>query len=88
MFGIVATLIAIGFVVTIATVVYRSVRLARRGVNPLTLQEDLATRALRSEALAPSRSKGDRLAELDALHATGRISDTEHAAARARVLAE
>ena len=84
----VAVLTGIVLVVIVGLIVYRSVRLARRGVNPLTLQEDVATRVLQSDALGPARSKAERLAELDALHADGRITGEEHAAARARVLAD
>jgi hypothetical protein len=88
MFGLVAILVALGLAFGIGSVVYRSVHLTRRGVNPLTLREDLATQALRSGALAPARSKSDRLDELDLLRSTGRISESEHAAARTRILAE
>lgn len=87
-FTVIPVLIGAVFVLIVVLIAYRAIRLARRGVNPLTLQEDLATRALRSEALAPSRSKADRLAELDRLHRDGAISDEERATARDRILTE
>ncbi|MFD1721981.1 SHOCT domain-containing protein [Amnibacterium endophyticum] len=87
-FVVVPAIIGIVFLLIVVSIVYRSVRLGRRGVNPLTLQEDLAARALRSQALAPARSKAERLAELDRLHADGAITDAERADARDRILAE
>ncbi len=98
-FDVVGTMIAIGGVVvvlgivaSIAVAVYRTQRMAKRGQNPLTLQEDLAYQASRSATLAPvvpapvAPSLEQRLAELDDLHRRGVISDEEHRTARADVL--
>ncbi|KTR08833.1 SHOCT domain-containing protein [Curtobacterium luteum] len=86
MFGIVAALIGLGFVAIIVTIVVRSTRMAKRGQNPFTMQEDLAYRAMQSQTLAPAKTLEQRLAELDDLHARGVISDEEHRAARADAL--
>jgi hypothetical protein len=87
-FAVVATLVVLLFAVTIGLAIYRAARLARQGVNPLTLETDLAAKALRSDALRRSPSKAERLAELDVLEANGTISSAERDAARARILAE
>jgi hypothetical protein len=88
MFTIVPVLIVLIVVVGIGLTIYRAVRLRSQGVNPLTLEQDLAAQALRSQALQPARSKADRLDELDRLRAMGSISEQELATARARVLSE
>ncbi|WP_022902855.1 SHOCT domain-containing protein [Curtobacterium sp. B8] len=85
-FGLVAVVIGLGFVAMIVTVAVRSARMAKRGQNPFTLQEDLAHQAMQSKTLAPDKSLEQRLAELDDLHARGVISDEEHRLARAEAL--
>lgn len=82
--GVVVVLL--GFVTVVGLIVYRSTRLLRRGQNPITLQEDLMTQAMRSQTLAPRRSTEERLVELEDLHARGLISDDEHRAARMDLL--
>lgn len=94
--GLVA--IGIGAVVVVVLVVRSTGRLVRHGIDPTTVDAELAARLLQSQALAPAvggteaaaavRSVEERLAELDALHARGVISEDERAAARARVLAD
>ncbi|PCN47775.1 hypothetical protein Csp2054_10410 [Curtobacterium sp. 'Ferrero'] len=86
LFGIASVVVGLGFVAVIVTVVVRSSRMAKRGQNPFTLQEDLAHQAMQSQAFAPATSLEQRLAELDDLHARGVISDDEHRAARADAL--
>ncbi|WP_242090079.1 SHOCT domain-containing protein [Curtobacterium sp. DN_7.5] len=85
-FGVIAVVIGLGFVAMIVTVAVRSARMAKRGQNPFTLQEDLAYQAMQSKTLAPDKSLEQRLAELDDLHARGVISDEEHRLARAEAL--
>lgn len=100
-FEVVGTVIAIGAVVvvlgviaSVAVAIYRAQRMAKRGQNPLTLQEDLAYQASRSATLAPAPPVSEpatsslerRLTELDDLHRRGVISDEEHRSARADVL--
>lgn len=82
--GVIGVMVVIGVVLN----VYRAARMANRGQNPVTLQEDLAWQAQRSAALQPGRTKAERLAELDSLHAAGAISDAEREQARARIIAE
>lgn len=86
LFGIAAAIVGIGFVAVIVTIVVRSTRMAKRGQNPFTLQEDLAYQAMQSQTLAPAKSLEQRLAELDDLHARGIISDEEHRKARGEAL--
>lgn len=88
MFTIVPILIGVVFVAVIGSIVYRAVRMASRGQNPLTLQEDLAMQVLKSPPLQRARTKAERLDELDSLRALGRISEEELVAARAKVLSE
>lgn len=76
------------FVLVISLMVYKFVRMARRGQNPLTLQEDLALQLSRSAVLTAPRPKADRLEELKDLQVAGQISEAEHAAARVKILAE
>ena len=80
--------IAVGviFVLIVVVVVVRVVGLRRKGLNPLTLETDLAAKVMNSEMLAPERPIAERLAEIDTLLAAGAISEAEHAAARARIL--
>lgn len=82
--GVVVVLL--GFVAVFGIIVYRATRMMRRGQNPITLQEDLMTQAMRSQTLAPQRSTEERLVELGDLHARGLISDDEHRSARADLL--
>lgn len=86
LFTVASVVVGLGFVSVIVTVIVRSTRMAKRGQNPFTLQEDLAYQATRSQALAPSKTLEQRLAELDDLRARGVISDEEHRVARAEAL--
>ncbi|QHC70205.1 SHOCT domain-containing protein [Rathayibacter sp. VKM Ac-2801] len=70
----------------IAVLIVVNVRRAKRlGVNPLTVQTDVAARIAR-DGLGGGRPLADRLAELDALRAAGTISEAEHASARRAAL--
>ena len=86
MFTIVPVLIALGFVVVIATAVYRFFAARKAGLDPIAGDIQLMGAAKDSELLAPSRSLEERLAEIDALLAAGTISQDEHDAARARII--
>jgi hypothetical protein len=86
-FSVVAVLVVVGIVSTIVVTIVRATRVARSGHNPLTLDTDLAVRALDSAALRQPKSLEQRLAELDDLRARGIISEEEHRAARAAALA-
>jgi len=90
LFGLVAVIVVLGIVASIGLTVYRAARLRAQGVNPLTVEQDLAAKVLKSDLLGatPSRSKAERLAELDVLVANGTISATERDSARARILAD
>ena len=86
-FGVIITIVVIGILVSIILAIVRGARVLNAGHNPLTLQTDLELRALDSNALAPTASVEQRLAHLDDLLAKGTISQSEHATARAAVLA-
>ncbi|PYY37745.1 hypothetical protein DEJ16_05265 [Curtobacterium sp. MCJR17_055] len=83
---VVGVLVVIGILVSIGITAYRSTRMAKRGQNPFTIEEDLAHSAMRSRALAPMTTLEQRLAELDDLHRRGVITDEEHRAARSDAL--
>src|SRR5438067_1301862 len=75
-FAIVLTFVLLMFALIIGMTIYRAVRLRRQGVNPLTLETDLAVKVLKSDMLRSTppraaRSKAERLAELDVLAANG-----------------
>jgi len=88
LFVIAAAVIAVVVIVIIVQAVANVRRVRQAGHNPLTLQADLATRLLDSEALSPEKSTEQRLAELDRLHQAQVISGDEYRTARARVLAD
>jgi len=85
-FILVAALVAIGFVVVIVSVVRNAGRARHHGLDPMTLQADLAAKVMQSDLLAGGQSKSQRLGEVDAMLAAGEISQAEHAAARAAIL--
>jgi hypothetical protein len=99
-FGVIAFLVVVGFVGSIALGIYRARRVAKAGHNPLTVETDIALKLLDSGVLAspdggvaaPLPSATDdvatKLARLESLHSQGLISPEELAKARATVLAE
>jgi Short C-terminal domain len=71
--------------------IWRFAVLRSGGLNPLVAREQLEARLAQSQLLtpaAPGKSIEQRLAELDDLHARGVITADEHAAARAKVIAD
>ncbi|GMA91863.1 SHOCT domain-containing protein [Homoserinibacter gongjuensis] len=83
-----AVLFIIAVAVVMVVMISRNAAKARElGHDPLTMQTELAARAMDSELLAPRPSLEARLAELDDLHARGVITADEHAKARAETLA-
>lgn len=83
-----AVLFIIAVAVVMVVMISRNAAKARElGHDPLTMQTELAARAMDSELLAPRPGLEARLAELDELHARGVITADEHAKARAEVLA-
>lgn len=97
MFGTVSAGIGIGmvifgilFVCVVAFIIVSIVRNARRarqaGYDPLTMQTEMAARAMNSELLRPAQSIEQRLRELDDLRTRGVISVEEYERARADAL--
>jgi hypothetical protein len=87
MFAIVPVIIIVGFVVVIGTAIYRFYAARREGLDPLAGDIQLMGAAKQSQMLAPERSLEERLAEIDTLLAAGTITQDEHDAARARIIA-
>lgn len=90
MFTIASVVIALVFVAVVVLLV-KNVRKARaHGLDPLTMQTDLAARVMASDLLTPAGSPApplrERLAELEALHRDGVISDEEYDRARRSAL--
>ncbi len=85
-FSCVGIVVALGFVFVIVTVIRNARRTKKAGYDPMTLQTELAVRAMNSRTLAPERSLPDRLAELEQLKDTGTISAAEYSSARADIL--
>jgi uncharacterized membrane protein len=76
-------------VVVIVTTVIRNIGKARRaGLDPLTMQTDLAARVMNSDLLAAQKPLAQKLADVDALLARGEITAEEHSTARAAILAQ
>jgi uncharacterized membrane protein len=86
-FGIVVLFIIAVAVVMVVMISRNAAKARELGHDPLTMQTELAARAMDSELLAPRPSLEARLAELDDLHARGVITADEHAKARAEALA-
>jgi hypothetical protein len=91
--GVMAVLFAVFgvlFVSAVAFIIYTAVRRARAarsaGLDPFAGDIQLMGAAKQSQMLAPERSLEERLAEVDALLASGTITQDEHDAARARLI--
>ncbi|RFA08704.1 hypothetical protein B7R54_05285 [Subtercola boreus] len=78
--------VGLGFVITIALMIRNAHRIRHAGHDPFTLQADLATRALESDLLSPSKTTEQRLQELDDLHRRRVISPEEYVRAREQAL--
>ncbi|MCW3491729.1 SHOCT domain-containing protein [Microbacterium sp. SSM24] len=91
---VVIILVGVGFSVFIGIRKYLLIK--RAGHDPFTVDAALAARVLNSDMLrpgtatddaAPAKTLEQRLADVDALHERGVISDAERTAARAAILA-
>ena len=78
--------IGLVFVLIVVMVVVRVVRVRKAGHNPLTLDADIAMKLMDSDLLSKSGSKQEQLKEVEALHASGQVTDAERDAARAAIL--
>ena len=85
-FIVIALVVVAVFMVAIVSVVRNSRKARQHGLDPMTLQADLAAKVMQSDLLAGGQSKSQRLGEVDAMLAAGEISQAEHAAARAAIL--
>ncbi|MWV57904.1 SHOCT domain-containing protein [Rathayibacter sp. VKM Ac-2754] len=89
LFTVITTFFPIFFgvvVVIMVVIVVANVRRAKKlGVNPLTLQTEVAARFAKG-GLAADRPLADRLAELENLRAAGTITEAEYTAARTAAL--
>ncbi|GAA1876035.1 hypothetical protein GCM10009715_23460 [Paeniglutamicibacter psychrophenolicus] len=91
-FGVFGVLFAIAFVAMIGFIVFVVVRNYKAsknaGLDPFTLQTELAVRAAKSQMLAPRQSREQRLAELEDLLARRVITPEEYQQARMKILTE
>jgi hypothetical protein len=78
--------IGVVFVLIVVMVVVRVVRVRKAGHNPLTLDADIALKLMDSDLLSASGSKQAQLKEVEALHASGQVTESERDAARAAIL--
>jgi len=80
------------FLAVVAFIIYSQVRNYRKiksaGMDPLTLEADLATRLAQSDLLAPKKSLEAKLNELADLRTRGVISGEEYEQARRDALKE
>lgn len=87
-FVVILVIIVSGIIFSVVVAARNYGRAKAAGYSPLTMQTDLAVKALDSSLLAPARSLADKLAEVDALFASKTITEAEHAAARHSILAQ
>jgi hypothetical protein len=85
-FIFVAFLVACGFIFAIVGAIRSRAVLKKAGLSPLTAEAQIVGRLANSSMLAPAQGIEQHLAELEALHAKGTITDAELAAARAKAL--
>ena len=84
---IVMALVAVAvFVVAIVSIVRNTRKVRQHGLDPMTLQADLAAKVMQSDLLSGGQTKAQRLGEVDAMLTEGVITPDEHAAARAAIL--
>ena len=94
LFALAALFIAAVFVVILVAIFRNARTLRSAGVDPMTVQSQLAVRYLAGPSAVPSspsaqgagRALEQRLAELDDLHGRGLITAEEKAAARTQLL--
>lgn len=87
-FVIVALIIVAGFVF-VGFIFVRNYKASKSaGLDPFTLQTQLAARVANSEMLAPKKSLEEKLAELDSLLARGLITRDEYTQARLKALSD
>ncbi|OOB92009.1 hypothetical protein [Rathayibacter sp. VKM Ac-2630] len=84
-FAAVPIVIAAVVVLMVVLIVVNLRRAKKLGVNPLTLETDLAAK-LAKDGFGGGRTLRERLAELDRLRADGTLTAEEHAAARRAAL--
>jgi cytochrome c-type biogenesis protein CcmH/NrfG len=87
MFTLIPIVIAVVIVVIIVMIVMNVRRARQHGLNPLTMRTDMAARFIKNGVGAnPDAPLQDRLAELEALKASGAITEREYVQARASAL--
>lgn len=93
---IIVPIVFVGFVILIIVLaVLNARRLRSKGINPLSTEAEIVADAVRGAAAQrsgaqpaarPAQTLEARLAEIEQLHATGKITSAERDAARASVL--
>lgn len=87
-FWIIGGFVLLVFIFVIVSAVKSAARVRRAGHNPLTLQADIATRLLDSDALGSEPTVEARLERLERLRTTGTVTEEEYDAARSRLLTQ
>lgn len=87
-FWIVGGIVVLVFIFVIVSAVTNAARVRRAGHNPLTLQTDIATKLLDSDALSSQPTVEARLDRLKQLRADDTITSDEYDAARSRLLTQ
>ena len=85
-FGLIGAIVVIGIIVAIVLGVRNASKAVEAGQNPLTVEYDLALKALSSDALAAPKPTEEKLAEIERLYAAGTITADEREPARIRIL--
>lgn len=86
---VIFTVLFIAAVIFIVFVMIRNYKTSKKaGLDPFTLQTELAVRAANSQMLAPRQSREKRLAELEDLLARQMITREEYTQARMKILTE
>lgn len=87
-FWIIGGIVVAVFIFVIISAVMNAARVRRAGHNPLTLQTDIATKLLDSDALSSQPTVEARLDRLEQLRSAGTITGDEYDAARSRLLTQ
>lgn len=87
-FLVVLAIILVAAVFVVVSVVRNIAKAKASGLDPLTLQTDLAAKVMNSDLLASEKPLAQKLADVDALLASGAITPEEHGTARAAILAQ
>jgi hypothetical protein len=87
-FWVIGGIVVVVAIFVIVSAVTNAARVRRAGHNPLTLQTDIATKLLDSDALSSQPTVEARLQKIEQLRAAGTITGEEYDTARSRLLTQ